>query len=967
MWFAGPRLRRASPLSSSHRVLTGRALAAFLLGLGLPAAVKAAELPSLPGLMFRGQEFTYDAPDGVVRGVLRLPSGRGPFPAMLVSHGKGGTAAGFDASHAAVFAQWGMASVSCSYTHEGRTSNPPSNEGWCPENGRRARRCLEVLAATPGVDTARLALFGHSMGGFVSAGLAGQLGGRVAAACISAAGTTGTSNTEVASPALQEVEGITAPTILFHGLADTTVSPTQSETLVTLLRERGVPSLRVTFPGAGHDIIDTAVKKAEIHSAVNAWLAEHGVLSPVVPGAVNHRPTISWIPEQRTDPRTVVPPIPFVMEDPETRAEDLVVTARSSNEALLPASAIAIGGGGAARTLGLAPRPGETGTTTVTLTVGDGERTTATSFVFSVAEAVSGNTPPVIQAAPDETIGSGSVVGPRTLVVMDAESAESSLVLSASSTDPVLVPESGIVFGGQGWGRTLTVTPAPGRTGRSTVTVTASDGVSPRSTSFVLDVEVGNTPPSIANLPSFVVVPSDGSPVAIPFVVSDSESDPGDLRVTVLSSNADLVPPEELAVSGSDTDRVLTIAPSPRAEGAATLTLTVSDGSLRSRVPILLVVRDPGSPSAAFPRPRGIYVLDTGGPSTYTTTFGKPVSLRDGAIRDLPFVDGYTLRVAWADVEGAPGEYDFHVVLNALSNLPEGQKLSLILVPPEPASIAAISGVETWDDGGTPRARPWDPVLMERRRALVSALAAVTADGATLGRHPRIEVVNPYLAGGFTGIRSPSSARLHDIPGYSRERFLDAVRDELSSLQDAFPGKLVQIGFWPVKDLEDASYDGVAAWEWLRRRILAEFDGVRRPRVGFFMENLAARRDGPYPGPFTATPVTGFASALFASRETTWSAFQMLGSWARPFNDAHVLSTLNGTPADAMEWAYDTYRAEYHEVYAPDVDEPGFRSGLQAWHDFFARPASRGEFGDGGIPGPAPGRGSVVAEPCGPR
>jgi hypothetical protein len=83
------------------------------------------------------------------------------------------------------------------------------------------------------------------------------------------------------------------------------------------------------------------------------------------------------------------------------------------------------------------------------------------------------------------------------------------------------------------------------------------------------------------------------------------------------------------------------------------------------------------------------------------------------------------------------------------------------------------------------------------------------------------------------------------------------VKDELSALQDAFPGTFVQIGFWPVKDLADASYDGVAAWEWLRRRIVAEFDGVLRPRAGYFMENLAARREGPYPGPVAAT--TSFA------------------------------------------------------------------------------------------------------------
>lgn len=945
----------------------GLSTGALLLALAGSVASSAAELPVLPGLTFKGREFTWEAPDGVVRGVLRLPPGSGPFPAMLVSHGKGGSAAGFDASHASVFVQWGVACVSCSYTHEGRSGEPASNEGWCPENGRRARRCLEVLGAVAGVDMSRLALFGHSMGGFVTAGLAGELGPRVGAACISAAGTTGTSSTEAASPAIQEVDGITAPTILFHGLADTTVSPAQSATLFSLLQGKGVPSLRVTFPGIGHDIVDAGVKRAEIHQGVHDWLVAHGLLATPPAGGTNHRPSISWIPDQRVAPGSAVPPIPFTVEDRETPAAALVATAHSSNETLLPSSAISIGGGGAARTIALAPRTGETGTATVTVTVGDGERTTATSFVLAVAEALAGNTPPVLQALPDEALPSGAALGPRPLVVQDAESAESTIVLTAASSDPALVPEDGIAFGGQGWGRTLTVTPAPGRTGRATVTVTASDGSASASTSFVVDVEDDVSKPAIAGLPGFVAALPDGAPVTASFLVSDARSDPGDLRVTVVSSNPGLVPPAGLSVSGSGAERLLTITPAAGAEGAATLTLTVSDGNLRSSAPLLLVVRDPGSPSAVLPRPRGIYVLDTGGPPTYTTTFGKAISLRDGAIRALPFVDGYALRVAWADVEGSPGEYDFRIVHNALEKLPEGQKLSLILVPPEPASIASLPGVETWNDGGTLRASPWAPVLRERRRALLSALAAFVADGIPPGRRARIDVVNPYLPGGFTGIRSPTSTALHEIPGYSRERFLDAVLDELSALQDAFPGTFVQIGFWPVKDLDDASHDGVAAWEWYRRRILSEFDGVARPRVGFFMENLAARREGPYPGPFVATPVTGFASALFASRDATWSAFQMLGSWARPFNDAHVLNTRNGAPADAMEWAFDTYRCEYHEVYAPDVDEPGFQPALKAWHDFFARAASRATFGDEGVPGTGAGRGAVVAGPIGPR
>jgi hypothetical protein len=238
------------------------------------------------------------------------------------------------------------------------------------------------------------------------------------------------------------------------------------------------------------------------------------------------------------------------------------------------------------------------------------------------------------------------------------------------------------------------------------------------------------------------------------------------------------------------------------------------------------------------------------------------------------------------------------------------------------------------------RATPWDPVLRERRRAMLHAMGNLVSGGVPLRDDPRLDLIDPYLPGGFTGIRDPNSTPLRDLPGYSRAKLLDAVRDELRAIQGEFPGKFVQIGFWPITDGENAAYSGLSAAEWIRQELLAEFDGMIRPRVGFFMENLAAKRTGLDTETSSGTPVTGFASALYASRGDTWNGFQMLGSWVRPFNDGHVTNNLYGTPANAMEHAFNTYRAEYHEVYVADIDHAAFHSSFQSWHDFFASMAS---------------------------
>jgi hypothetical protein len=51
-----------------------------------------------------------------------------------------------------------------------------------------------------------------------------------------------------------------------------------------------------------------------------------------------------------------------------------------------------------------------------------------------------------------------------------------------------LIPNTGLVFGGSGANRTLTLTPVAGQTGSSTITMTVNDGQNTSSSSFQLTV-----------------------------------------------------------------------------------------------------------------------------------------------------------------------------------------------------------------------------------------------------------------------------------------------------------------------------------------------------------------------------------------------------------------------------------------------------------------------------------------------
>jgi hypothetical protein len=62
------------------------------------------------------------------------------------------------------------------------------------------------------------------------------------------------------------------------------------------------------------------------------------------------------------------------------------------------------------------------------------------------------------------------------------------LTVTASSSNPALVPNSNIVVSGTGTSRTVTVTPVANQTGTATITVTGGDGSSTASDTFVFTV-----------------------------------------------------------------------------------------------------------------------------------------------------------------------------------------------------------------------------------------------------------------------------------------------------------------------------------------------------------------------------------------------------------------------------------------------------------------------------------------------
>ena len=303
--------------------------------------------------------------------------------------------------------------------------------------------------------------------------------------------------------------------------------------------------------------------------------------------AVNDAPTISALVAQTVNEDQPTAAQAFTIDDLDTPPAALTIEVSSSNATLAPVSNIALGGTGASRTIVATPAANQSGTATITVTVGDGTSTTSSSFLLTVTAV---NDAPTISDLADLTIGEDGATAPLGFTVGDVDSPLAELQITTSSTNTTLVPPASIVPGGGGAARTVTITPAVNQSGVATITLTVTDGAGAHaSDTFVLTVAPVNDAPAISSIAD-VTIAEDGTTAAIPFTVSDVETAATLLIVSAASSNQAVAPEAGITLAGSGTARSIQVHPAPNANGAATITVTVSDGSATAPTTFVLTV-----------------------------------------------------------------------------------------------------------------------------------------------------------------------------------------------------------------------------------------------------------------------------------------------------------------------------------------------------------------------------------------
>lgn len=98
------------------------------------------------------------------------------------------------------------------------------------------------------------------------------------------------------------------------------------------------------------------------------------------------------------------------------------------------------------------------------------------------------NLPPVVSAVSDIVLNEDTVSSPLDFTIGDSRTAADGLLVTATSSNPLLIPNDHLILTGTGANRHITVSPLANRSGVATITISVSDGRFTTETTFKVTV-----------------------------------------------------------------------------------------------------------------------------------------------------------------------------------------------------------------------------------------------------------------------------------------------------------------------------------------------------------------------------------------------------------------------------------------------------------------------------------------------
>lgn len=278
-------------------------------------------------------------------------------------------------------------------------------------------------------------------------------------------------------------------------------------------------------------------------------------------------PQFETIPAQTTDEDQDLRVLISVSDDLLPFAE-LSVKAASSNPELIVVSALEFNEETGRYRLLLRPQPNAYGESSVTVLASDGLQETALQFPVTVHSV---NDPPMLSEVRDlETPPGETQTVP--LEISDPDTALENLVISVTSSNPFILPESQIRVMHQDGKWFLQFTPAA-RSGATSLSLSVSDG----SATVTQSVTVSTPHPPQVIGPREIAIREDEQAELV-LELHDPDTAPSDLVFAVSVDDPNLLPPSSLEISDAQEVVKILLRPAQNAFGNTILTLRVFDG-----------------------------------------------------------------------------------------------------------------------------------------------------------------------------------------------------------------------------------------------------------------------------------------------------------------------------------------------------------------------------------------------------
>lgn len=406
-------------------------------------------------------------------------------------------------------------------------------------------------------------------------------------------------------------EDATAQTINLSGISSGSVNENQNLTVTATSSDPGLipnPVVNYTSPNTTGSLSFTPTANSNGTATITVTVNDGHTVSNTVSRAftvsvnpVNDAPNLSVIANVTINEDAGVQTVGIsgIGAGAPNENQTLTVTATSSNPGLIPNPTVSYASPSTTGSLTFTPVANANGTATITVTVNDGQAANNTVLqVFTVTVNPVNDAPTLNNLSP-LTIAENASQQTVNLSGLGAGAANETqtLTVTAVSSNPSLIPNPTVNYASPNSTGSLRFTPAANINGSATITVTVDDGQSANSSvtrTFAVTVTPVNSAPTISSIPN-QTIPTGGSAGPIPFTIGDVETPASSLALTASSTSPALLPVANIILSGSGSNRMVTLTPVSGQNGTATVTLTVNDGAVTASTTFTVTVQQIGS------------------------------------------------------------------------------------------------------------------------------------------------------------------------------------------------------------------------------------------------------------------------------------------------------------------------------------------------------------------------------------